>query len=251
LAATDSRMPPKATSPKSAGGAPPKKKLETKAEQDKKKASAAALEAFKEKERAKKEAAAQAEREWLEEKEAERLALEIARRPRPKSPGRRREPDKLTRVDTVSKLRENLDEANIHAYALNGEEDKLREMTNLRQDKEGKNFIRFLDSRDRHGNTALMNACWKGHLHVVRFLVEAGASINLQNYYGWTAMMWAVNHNAVRVVDYLIEKSADLHIVTPVGRTAVEFANDSEIRSKIQKILDKPVEVPKEILKIT
>ena len=246
-------MPPKAVVASGKPGTPstPKKKLETKAEQDKKKASAAALEAFAEKERAKKEALLAAEREYQEELERERLAELERLKPRPKSPGRRREPEKLTRQHTAVKLRENLEEANIHIFALNGDEDQLRTMTNLRQDKEGKNLIRFLDSRDRHGNTALMNACWKGHLSVVRFLVEAGASVNLQNYYGWTAMMWAVNHDATRIVDYLLEKNVDLSIVTPVGRTAVEFANDTEIRKKIKDVLDKPVEVPKELLRIT
>jgi len=244
-------MPPKVNTTVAGGKPGTPVKRETKAEQDKKKANAAALAAFEEKERAKKEAIAQAERDYQDELEAQRLALELASRPRPKSPGRRREPDALTRVHTAVKLRENLDEANIHNFALNGEEEKLRRLTNLHQDKEGKNYIRFLDSRDRHGNTALMNACWKGHLSVVRFLVEAGASINLQNYYGWTAMMWAVNHDAVRVVDYLLEKQADLHVLTPVGRSAVEFANTAEIKNKIQSILDKPVSVPRELARIT
>jgi len=242
-------MPPKSSS--SGGGGKPGTPTGKGKPAAKPAGKSAALLAFEEKEKAKKEAAAQAEREYQEELEAKRLALELASRPRPKSPGRRREPDALTRVHTAVKLRENLDEANIHNYALNGEEDKLRQLTNLHQDKEGKNYIRFLDSRDRHGNTALMNACWKGHLNVVRFLVEAGCSINLQNYYGWTALMWAVNHDAVRVVDYLLEKQADLHILTPVGRTAVEFAAPmTEIRNKIQAVLDRPVEVPKDLAKI-
>lgn len=235
-------MPPKA-------GTTPKSKKPTQTPKQKQDA-AKLLAAFEEKAKAKKEAALAAQREYEEEQaEQRRLAL-LTPSKRAKSPGRRSEPDALTRTDTASKHKESVDETNIHNYALNGEEDKLRQITNLHQDKEGKNYIRFLNSRDRHGNTALMNACWKGHLSVVRFLVESGASINLQNYYGWTAMMWAVSHDAIRVVEFLLEKGADLHIITPVGRTAVEFALDPEIKKKIQAILDKPVAVPKELAKL-
>ena len=151
----------------------------------------------------------------------------------------------LSRSASASRLREVVDESSIHLLALEDELEKLTRITNVRQDKEGKNFIRYLNSRDKHGNTALMNACWKGHLRVVHFLVESGASLNLQNFYGWTALMWAVNHDCIRVVDFLIEKGADLKISTPVGRTAIDFANDKEIRLRLQTVLDRPVAAPK------
>jgi len=257
-------MPPKPGTPGAAGGGKFARKSfgasKVKAANEEKAAEAAkgpapksaALLAYEEKERAKKEAAAAAQREWEEEQEAERRRLAESMKKRPKSPGRRHEPDELTRFHSSQKLREITDDAKIHDFALNGDEDKLRSLTNLHQDKEGKNYVRFLDSRDRHGNTALMNACWKGHLPVVRFLVESGASLNVQNFYGWTAMMWAVNHDALRVVEYLLSKGVDVNIVTPVGRTAIEFANNAEVRKMIQSVLDKPVAAPSsDMLKIT
>jgi len=65
---------------------------------------------------------------------------------------------------------------------LRDEYDKLDNLIGLKKLKEddGNNYIRLLDSRDQWGNTALMNACWKGHHFVAEFLIKSGASINLQ-----------------------------------------------------------------------
>ena len=42
--------------------------------------------------------------------------------------------------------------------------------------------------------TALMNACWRGHLETVKILVSNGANVNLTNIYGETALKIAAHH---------------------------------------------------------
>mmetsp|Transcript_24220 Transcript_24220/g.36317 ORF Transcript_24220/g.36317 Transcript_24220/m.36317 type:complete len:349 (-) Transcript_24220:136-1182(-) len=55
--------------------------------------------------------------------------------------------------------------------------------------------------------TALMHAAFRGHLRVVRFLVnEAGADICKRDSLRWTAMTWAVCGDSVHVLRYLIEE---------------------------------------------
>jgi len=159
---------------------------------------------------------------------------------RPKSASK---PKSLRREDTTQFEKEQIDEAAIHQYALNDEYSLLERLIGLRALKtdQGKNNIRFLDCRDKHGNTALMNACWKGNTFIAEFLLKSGASKDLQNYYGWTAMHWAVANNRVATVKLLIEWDVNLRILTPVDRPPLDFADNEEIRKLLEDVLNKPM----------
>ena len=54
--------------------------------------------------------------------------------------------------------------------------------------------LKDLDVRNKSGKTALNLASDKGHLLVVKALVEAGANLDLKDESGWTALMWAARH---------------------------------------------------------
>lgn len=158
---------------------------------------------------------------------------------RPKTADRR----PLTKAAASQKLREEVDEVAIHKFALNNQFTELENLIGLRglKDDQGKNYIRFLDSRDAHGNTALMNAAWKGHTFAAEFLIKSGADKDLQNYYGWTAAMWAAANGHLDTIKMLIKHGVDLTIHTPVNRTALDFADDPEIEKCIRDIVDKPI----------
>jgi len=161
-------------------------------------------------------------------------------RGRSKSPGGRPQTP-LTKEESRVRLRELVEEAGLHTYALRNDMERLEGYIGLQnKDRQGKNFIRFLDAQDRHGNTALMCACWKGHLDIAQFLIKSGASLNIQNFYGWTATMWAVSNKHPLVVALLIAKGADLRVQTPVGRAAIDFADDEQIRLALKLVLDNP-----------
>ena len=42
-----------------------------------------------------------------------------------------------------------------------------------------------IDVRNQWDNTALILACSKGHMEIVRFLVENDADVNARNIHGW------------------------------------------------------------------
>jgi len=52
--------------------------------------------------------------------------------------------------------------------------------------------------------TPLHLACLKGHLEIVKALVEAGAMTNMEDRFSETPMMWARRHNKKDIEDYLL-----------------------------------------------
>jgi ankyrin repeat protein len=67
-----------------------------------------------------------------------------------------------------------------------------------------------IDSLDRHGQTALINAAHKGHTDVVRLLVHHGADLNRTVKHGLTALMLAVIGDHSDIVRVLVDAGADV-----------------------------------------
>ncbi|CBH15348.1 hypothetical protein, conserved [Trypanosoma brucei gambiense DAL972] len=59
------------------------------------------------------------------------------------------------------------------------------------------------------GDTLLMTAAYKGHIHVVRFLVDAGADINATNSAGFSALHMAASAINYHIVRFLLDHGAD------------------------------------------
>jgi ankyrin repeat protein len=57
--------------------------------------------------------------------------------------------------------------------------------------------------------SALMWAAFKGHLSIVRFLVDHGAPLNANNTLGHTALQWAITAGHTDVARYLLDHGAD------------------------------------------
>ena len=67
-----------------------------------------------------------------------------------------------------------------------------------------------VNSKTRYGATALSYACDKGHVEVVRLLIERGADVNVKDtFYGEVPLGWALSHGHVEVVKLLLDKGAD------------------------------------------
>jgi ankyrin repeat protein len=69
-----------------------------------------------------------------------------------------------------------------------------------------------------------MFAATNGHLETVRYLLDKGANINLQDKLGRTALILATSENLEAVVKLLLDKGADAKIANSSGRTAKDIA---------------------------
>ena len=72
----------------------------------------------------------------------------------------------------------------------------------------------LVGARDTDGSTPLHCATWKGHLDVVKLLLEAGAEVNAQNensHWGTTPLHAAAHANQAAIAELLINQGADLN----------------------------------------
>ena len=81
-----------------------------------------------------------------------------------------------------------------------------------------------------HGNdiegSALWNAAWNNHLDIVSFLVESGgASVDLVSWRGEPAIIGAASRGHLAVVKYLVQKGAEIHKGNCYGDNALMAAS--------------------------
>ena len=78
-----------------------------------------------------------------------------------------------------------------------------------------------VNTRNKHGETALSIAAYTGKLVYAKRLVEAGAEVN---FYGWPPLSYAAYNGHLDVADYLIKRGAEVNATTENGSSALFFA---------------------------
>lgn len=73
-----------------------------------------------------------------------------------------------------------------------------------------------MDAATKKGNTALHIASLAGQEEVVRLLVQAGASVNVQSQNGFTPLYMAAQENHDNVVRFLLASGANQSLATEV-----------------------------------
>lgn len=81
----------------------------------------------------------------------------------------------------------------------------------------------LVDTCNKNGETALMEASFQGHLELVKFLLSRGADVNLRDRkYGNTAVMWASVKGRTAVIEELVLRHrADVNVQGHHGSTAL------------------------------
>lgn len=87
-----------------------------------------------------------------------------------------------------------------------------------------------VNDRDYAGNTALHDAALKGHLDIVRLLLDNGAIIDIRSGAADldTPLIDAASRGHLEVVKFLLDRGADPRILNAQGKSALDFVIDEE-----------------------
>ena len=86
------------------------------------------------------------------------------------------------------------------------------------------NYQGDLDDISDGNNTPLMHAAFEGYTHIIEFLINSGADVDLKNSDKETALIIAANQEYSEAVELLINAGADLNLKDMHGRTALTNA---------------------------
>ena len=80
-----------------------------------------------------------------------------------------------------------------------------------------------IDTRDEHGNTALMVSCQNGHKRLAKLCMKYGANPDTTNHQGNTSLHYAVSYGYQALAKYLISHGGDDTIMNHQGQTPYEM----------------------------
>ena len=82
------------------------------------------------------------------------------------------------------------------------------------------------------GATGLMEASYRGHFDIVKYLMDSGSDLNVRDKYGKTALMFLSIYSLsdyMKILKYLVEeKNADISIKDNTGKTALDWARETK-----------------------
>ncbi len=94
-------------------------------------------------------------------------------------------------------------------------------------------------SLDRH-NTPLMDAASEGHVELVRFFIDKGASLDIKSKNGQTALILATGNRQMDCAEILIEAGADCDQKDSMGLSARKYAQLYQMSDLIEKMPPAP-----------
>ncbi|KAF9902484.1 hypothetical protein EC991_004860 [Linnemannia zychae] len=98
-----------------------------------------------------------------------------------------------------------------------------------------------LEYHEDDGTTPLIYAACFGHTAVTFMLLDAGALIDARDRSGWTALVWATNNKHEHMVRLLLEHGASTKATTTKGRTIADFLrHDPNDTTRIAQIFQEP-----------
>jgi ankyrin repeat protein len=104
--------------------------------------------------------------------------------------------------------------------ASNGDEDKVRDLLDTRVNVNYKNLM-----EEASGYTALGIAAHRGHMKVMRMLLDAKADTEIcSTSKAWTLLHWACFTNKFDIVKLLVDHKANMNTRDASGRTPLHYA---------------------------
>ena len=73
-------------------------------------------------------------------------------------------------------------------------------------------FFTDIEVANRHGHTCLMIACYKGHLKIARFLIDAKADVNRKSVKGNTALHDCAESGSLEIMKLLLANGAKIDV---------------------------------------
>lgn len=123
-----------------------------------------------------------------------------------------------------------------------GEMDIVSDIVLKEKENGNASFQAIMDSRDDlSGNTALHFSSANGHIDILNFLVQNGATVDAKNTSGSTALHYAAMTGQLEAVETLLRGGASPIIENDFGRTALDEAQSAR-RTNVVKFLIQHVE---------
>ncbi len=110
-------------------------------------------------------------------------------------------------------------ELSLHKIAEQGDVEEMRLLL--------KTQTLSLDAKDSEGWTPLLYASERGHLEIVRLLLDYGASVHALSDFNESALMCAAEYGHYEVVLELLERGADATLFNLAGEDAYYLAGDN------------------------
>jgi hypothetical protein len=105
----------------------------------------------------------------------------------------------------------------LHHCAMNGFTTSVKRLLSIRNIN--------VNVKDVHGWTPSLAAACKGHVEIVRLLLQSGAEVNAKDKIGNTPLHWAAWNGHVDILHLLVENGADLEAQDNDGERALHIAS--------------------------
>ena len=113
-----------------------------------------------------------------------------------------------------------------------GDADRVRELI--------ESDVTLIDARDLDGSRPLHCAVWKGHRHVVEYLLSVGADVKAHNdneHWGTTPLHAAAHANQAEIAQLLIAYGADVNATDRNGQTPLHHTTYHKAKAAVRVLL--------------